>query len=140
MGRSSLFRERTPPGTRARCMCDALRAVANSTVGSYGEKYAEFGASVGGSLARSSDRPPRDDSSGWWTKTCPARRTSLGVLNRLERPNCRVFLGASGGRISRCQRRSLRVVGKEDSLPVWAWLLIIVLLVLLLTGGVYVRR
>ena len=41
---------------------------------------------------------------------------------------------------SRCQRRSLRVVGKEDSMPVWAWVLIIVLVVLLLTGGVYVRR
>jgi len=25
-------------------------------------------------------------------------------------------------------------------MPVWAWILIIVLLVLLLTGGVYVRR
>jgi hypothetical protein len=29
---------------------------------------------------------------------------------------------------------------KEDVMPVWAWILIIVLLVLLLTGGVYVRR
>jgi hypothetical protein len=29
---------------------------------------------------------------------------------------------------------------KEVVMPVWAWVLIIVLLVLLLTGGVYVRR
>jgi hypothetical protein len=29
---------------------------------------------------------------------------------------------------------------KEVVMPVWAWILIIVLLVLLLTGGVYVRR
>ena len=29
---------------------------------------------------------------------------------------------------------------KEVAMPVWAWILIIVLLVLLLTGGVYVRR
>lgn len=28
----------------------------------------------------------------------------------------------------------------EVVMPVWAWVLIIVLLVLLLTGGVYVRR
>jgi len=42
--------------------------------------------------------------------------------------------------ISRCQRKSLQEVEKEDSMPVWAWVLIIVLLVLLLTGGVYVRR
>jgi hypothetical protein len=106
--------------------------VANSPVGSYGEKYAEFGASVGGSLARSSDRPPRDDSSGWWTKTCPARRSQPWSPEQVRTPELRG--------ISRCQRRSLRVVGKEDSMPVWAWLLIIVLLVLLLTGGVYVRR
>jgi hypothetical protein len=30
--------------------------------------------------------------------------------------------------------------GKEAMMPVWAWVLIIVLLVLLLTGGIYVRR
>lgn len=29
---------------------------------------------------------------------------------------------------------------REVVMPVWAWVLIIVLLVLLLTGGVYVRR
>jgi hypothetical protein len=29
---------------------------------------------------------------------------------------------------------------EEEGMPVWAWILIIVLLVLLLTGGVYVRR
>jgi hypothetical protein len=29
---------------------------------------------------------------------------------------------------------------EEVAMPVWAWILIIVLLVLLLTGGVYVRR
>jgi hypothetical protein len=29
---------------------------------------------------------------------------------------------------------------REVVMPVWAWILIIVLLVLLLTGGVYVRR
>jgi hypothetical protein len=29
---------------------------------------------------------------------------------------------------------------REVAMPVWAWILIIVLLVLLLTGGVYVRR
>ena len=29
---------------------------------------------------------------------------------------------------------------EEEVMPVWAWILIIVLLVLLLTGGVYVRR
>lgn len=29
---------------------------------------------------------------------------------------------------------------REVTMPVWAWVLIIVLLVLLLTGGVYVRR
>ena len=28
----------------------------------------------------------------------------------------------------------------EVTMPFWAWILIIVLLVLLLTGGVYVRR
>jgi hypothetical protein len=34
-----------------------------------------------------------------------------------------------------CKRRI-----EEVAMPVWAWILIIVLLVLLLTGGVYVRR
>jgi hypothetical protein len=29
---------------------------------------------------------------------------------------------------------------EEAAMPVWAWILIIVLLVLLLTGGIYVRR
>ena len=29
---------------------------------------------------------------------------------------------------------------KEVAVPVWAWVLIIVLLVLLLSGGIYVRR
>jgi hypothetical protein len=29
---------------------------------------------------------------------------------------------------------------EEVAMPVWAWILIIVLLVLLLTGGIYVRR
>jgi len=29
---------------------------------------------------------------------------------------------------------------REVVMPVWAWILIIVLLILLLTGGVYVRR
>lgn len=29
---------------------------------------------------------------------------------------------------------------KEVVMPFWAWILVIVLLVLLLTGGVYVRR
>lgn len=38
---------------------------------------------------------------------------------------------------------SVRLHGErteEVTVPVWAWVLIIVLLVLLLTGGVYVRR
>jgi hypothetical protein len=38
---------------------------------------------------------------------------------------------------------SVRLYGErteEVAVPVWAWVLIIVLLVLLLTGGVYVRR
>jgi cobalamin biosynthesis Mg chelatase CobN len=38
-----------------------------------------------------------------------------------------------------CQRKWCPIE-KEDGMPVWAWVLIIVLLVLLLTGGVYVRR
>ena len=33
-----------------------------------------------------------------------------------------------------------RGIDEEVAMPVWAWVLIIVLLVLLLTGGVYVRR
>ena len=49
---------------------------------------------------------------------------------------------------SRCSRVSLRGYcsranvndQREVVMPVWAWVLIIVLLVLLLTGGVYVRR
>ena len=48
----------------------------------------------------------------------------------------------------RCSRVSLRGYcsranvndRREVVMPVWAWVLIIVLLVLLLTGGVYVRR
>jgi len=48
----------------------------------------------------------------------------------------------------RCSRVSLRGYcspanvndQREVVMPVWAWVLIIVLLVLLLTGGVYVRR
>jgi hypothetical protein len=41
----------------------------------------------------------------------------------------------------RPRQRSLRGVDEEEvAMPAWAWVLIIVLLVLLLTGGVYVRR
>jgi hypothetical protein len=31
-------------------------------------------------------------------------------------------------------------IDEEAAMPVWAWVLIIVLLVLLLSGGIYVRR
>ena len=38
------------------------------------------------------------------------------------------------------EARGRRKHPQEVTMPVWAWILIIVLLVLLLTGGVYVRR
>jgi hypothetical protein len=40
--------------------------------------------------------------------------------------------------------RGIALIGTSDTkgvgMPVWAWVLIVVLLVLLLTGGIYVRR
>jgi hypothetical protein len=50
---------------------------------------------------------------------------------------------ASGGFQTNGERAfstSERYWDEEVAMPVWAWILIIVLLVLLLTGGIYVRR
>jgi hypothetical protein len=53
--------------------------------------------------------------------------------------------GADGVGVSATRVAGIFPSGKGDwdeevAMPVWAWVLIIVLLVLLLTGGVYVRR
>ena len=52
----------------------------------------------------------------------------------------RVQTQACGGISLRPSGSRLGNRTREVTMPVWAWVLIIVLLVLLLTGGVYVRR
>ena len=48
-------------------------------------------------------------------------------------PESRVLISAG-------RRQLPGTLDQEVAMPFWAWVLIIVLLVLLLTGGVYVRR
>jgi hypothetical protein len=60
------------------------------------------------------------------------------VTGHGESRGCRAAFREAAFRVLLSSNRKLNP--EEDVMPVWAWILIIVLLVLLLTGGVYVRR
>ena len=72
------------------------------------------------------------------------RRSVAGRDGRRERspaaPGVQVRKWACAGNSSSPAEFTQGVDEEEVAMPVWAWVLIIVLLVLLLTGGVYVRR
>ena len=78
----------------------------------------------------------------WW-----ARVETLFPANLVEPqaeslrwPNlrCVTFAGIAGK--SSSERQEATYTDRRSDVPVWAWILIIVLLVLLLSGGIYVRR
>jgi hypothetical protein len=68
----------------------------------------------------------------------PTQRAGLGEPNA-GRPPSWTFGSVSNERVAGISPSETLLVGGLQ-MPVWAWILIIVLVVLLLTGGIYVRR